>query len=482
MTSSGNSFCAIVFDIGDVLFSWSSRTNTAISPGTLKKFLSSLTWFDYERGRITQERCYERIGEEFSFQPLEIRLAFEQALGSLECNHDLVNFIRELKTHCNESLKVFAMSNISLPDYTVLRTKPADWNIFEDIFISGVVGERKPDLAFYRHVLCETGIDPHRTVFVDDKLDNVLSARSLGFHGIVFESADAVKRALKNVFGDPVQRGHQFLGNNAGRLFSVIENGVEIRENFAQLLILEATSDRSLVNLVNHERAWNFFQGQSTLTTEEFPFDLDTTSLALTVTKPDSMLVHSIINEMLEYVNKDGIIQTYFDHGRPRFDPVVCVNILTVFFFHGRGQELHKTRDWVYEVLLNRAYLDGTRYYLTGECFLFFLMRLLQQSGDSGLNSLFKPVLKERVQEGIGKPGDALALAMRILICQYVGIGNEVDLRTLLSMQCEDGGWEVGWIYRYGSSGMKIGNRGLATALAINAIDCNRHSRNEHED
>lgn len=125
----------------------------------------------------------------------------------------------------------------------------------------------------------------------------------------------------------------------------------------------------------------------------------------------------------------------------------------------------------MHEVLLNRAYLDGTRYYETAECFLYFLSRLLSSSGDPELHALLKPVLKERVQERIGADGDSLALAMRILVCDFVGVKDEVDLRTLLTLQCEDGGWEVGWMYKYGSSGISIGNRGLATALAINAVE-----------
>ena len=45
------------------------------------------------------------------------------------------------------------------------------------------------------------------------------------------------------------------------------------------------------------------------LTTEIFPFDLDTTSVALTVVKRDEEVVHSVMDEMLEYTNPDGIIQ-----------------------------------------------------------------------------------------------------------------------------------------------------------------------------
>lgn len=120
---------------------------------------------------------------------------------------------------------------------------------------------------------------------------------------------------------------------------------------------------------------------------------------------------------------------------------------------------------------MNRAYLDGTRYYETAECFLFFVSRLLATSGDPELHFTLKPLLRERIQERIGAEGDSLALAMRLLVCDVVGIKDEVDLRNLLPLQMEDGGWEIGWMYKYGSSGIRIGNRGLTTALAIKAID-----------
>jgi FMN phosphatase YigB (HAD superfamily) len=75
-----------------------------------------------------------------------------------------------------------------------------------------------------------TGVDPTRTVFVDDKLENVLTARSLGFHGVVFDDTDKVARLLRNLFGDPVQRAKSFLFNNKKRLISVASNNVVIRE------------------------------------------------------------------------------------------------------------------------------------------------------------------------------------------------------------------------------------------------------------
>ncbi|KAG2111261.1 Haloacid dehalogenase-like hydrolase-domain-containing protein [Suillus discolor] len=468
--SFASSYTTLIFDIGDVLFSWSPQTKTSISQNVLRKILSSPTWNDYERGRMSQAECYARVGGEFSVDPTEVARAFQDARDSLQSNEELISVIRHLKARSDGTLHVFAMSNISAPDYEVLRTKPADWSLFDGIFTSADVGERKPNLGFYKAVISSTGADPSRTIFVDDKMENVLSARSLGMRGIIFDNTRKVVRALYNLLGDPVERGRQYLTMNAKKLLSVTDNGILLRENFAQLLILEATDNRNLVNLTDTHRTWNFFQEKPLLTTEEFPFDLDTTSLGLTVTNSPEDVAHSVMDDMLDYIDDDGIIQTYFDHRRPRVDPVVCVNALTLFYSYRRGHQLDRTLHWIREVLLHRAYLDGTRYYATPECFLYFLGRLLEISSDVYLAVYIKPLLIERVRERIGADGDALALSMRLRLCAYLGLRNDVDLRTLLPLQCEDGGWEIGWIYKYGSSGVKIGNRGLTTSLAVKAI------------
>lgn len=148
----------------------------------------------------------------------------------------------------------------------------------------------------------------------------------------------------------------------------------------------------------------------------------------------------------------------------------MCVNVLLLFYEHGRGHQLPATLQWVKDVLHYRAYMDGTRYYPTPEAFLYFLARLVDSAGDSQLRESLMPELIVRIRERSGTPGDALCLAMRLLAGSYVGVYNPTDLATLKSLQEEDGGWEASCVYRYGSTGISIGNRGLATALAIEAI------------
>lgn len=128
---------------------------------------------------------------------------------------------------------------------------------------SAAVHERKPNIGFFKHVIEETGIDPSHTIFIDDKLENVLTARSFGMHGIVFDDELKVIQELKNLCYDPIMRGRKFLTSHKKKLISVTSNNIELSEvrstiislsftplkfplfqNFGQLLILDATGDK----------------------------------------------------------------------------------------------------------------------------------------------------------------------------------------------------------------------------------------------
>jgi hypothetical protein len=124
------------------------------------------------------------------------------------------------------------------------------------------------------------------------------------------------------------------------------------------------------------------------------------------------------------------------------------------------------------DVLSTRAYIDGTRYYDSAECFLYFLSRLLRFAPQaSELHNAFGPLLLQRTLERVGTAADPIAIAMRILICaQLGGVIIESDLSALRALQCIDGGWPIGYVYRMGSSAVRIGSRGLATAMALKAI------------
>ncbi|KAL8786981.1 MAG: hypothetical protein Q9195_007959 [Heterodermia aff. obscurata] len=234
---------ALIFDLGDVLFNWSPDTKTTIPAGTMRKFISSGIWGKYECGHLTQAVCYRELAEVFSLPVPEIAEAFSQARDSLAPNEAMIALIHELKKASGGNLHVYAMSNISMEDYAVLSTKMADWTIFDRVFTSGHAGMRKPDIPFYSHVLQEVNLSPSETVFIDDKIENVRAARSLGIAGVQFDDFSRVAYSLRTLFEGPVKRGYEYLYRNAKRFASVTDSGIMVSENFAQLLILDTTHD-----------------------------------------------------------------------------------------------------------------------------------------------------------------------------------------------------------------------------------------------
>jgi len=203
---------AIIFDIGDVLFTWSSQTSTKVSAQTMAAIISHPVWFEFERGRISSDQCYFHLGQEFSIEASEVSEAFEQARNSLKQDNTMITFIRQLKHAYKAScsgedkesvspLAIYAMSNISKPDYDYLRAIDAPWELFDQIFASGYANMRKPDACFFDYVLKEIGRSGEEVVFVDDKLENIESAQALGLYGVQFKSASDTVEQLKKIFG-----------------------------------------------------------------------------------------------------------------------------------------------------------------------------------------------------------------------------------------------------------------------------------------
>jgi len=190
---------AIFLDLGDVVFKWS--TESTVQPGAaLKSIMKSDSYARYEIGQIeTEDEFSSIIGQDLGLDSDFVRTTFQAARKSLEANDELVGFIQELKR--TTGISVYAMSNIPRSDADYLsREHPSTMSVFDRVFASGAHGSRKPDPPFYRMVLADSQLVPERTIFVDDKIQNVDAARNLGMRGLHFESTNALCDNLRGLF------------------------------------------------------------------------------------------------------------------------------------------------------------------------------------------------------------------------------------------------------------------------------------------
>ncbi|KAL5420414.1 hypothetical protein PMIN04_006487 [Paraphaeosphaeria minitans] len=318
--------------------------------------------------------------------------------------------------------------------------------------------------------------------------------------------------------GSHILQGKAWLRHNARRLLNQIE-GLEasriFEDTFSQFLVMEATKDISLLHLHPYESAetnydirntmdlakqWNYFLGKPVGTTKSFPADVDSTAYSMLAFTP-RVGVDNVLDSMLANRNRDSLVQTYWDPTRPRVDVCVLTNVTRAFYKYNRSADIQESLAHVEEALKAGTYMSGTRHYCTAEVFFFFLSQLIAdhpyapevqrlrvplakalagrmgvyeyEATQAELDLAEASRVKGEKYEAYVPEVDSLAIAYRIIACQSLGLrprGIEQDIERLVSLQCENGSWPLGWVCRYGRTKLRIGSHGVVTAYAIKAL------------
>ena len=93
-------------------------------------------------------------------------------------NEFMIEEIRALKTSGH---RVVVGSNTFAPhwDY-ILSTYPCFKEVFDSLYASHLIHIAKPLPAFWRHIISLEGAKAEDTIFIDDRLENIESAKRLG--------------------------------------------------------------------------------------------------------------------------------------------------------------------------------------------------------------------------------------------------------------------------------------------------------------
>ena len=68
--------------------------------------------------------------------------------------------------------------------------------VFDKLYLSDEIGQKKPDKEFFTHVIDSLGIGPEQLLFIDDNTENIESARSLKINTIHFTNNDLAIRQI----------------------------------------------------------------------------------------------------------------------------------------------------------------------------------------------------------------------------------------------------------------------------------------------
>lgn len=117
--------------------------------------------------------------------------------GPVDGSEDLVRELRDA------GVRLLGLTNWSAETFHAAVPAAPAIGLLEDVLVSGRVGLAKPDPRIFALAVERFGLDPARTVFVDDSAANVDAARTLGLHALQFVGTPALRRDLRDL-GLPV--------------------------------------------------------------------------------------------------------------------------------------------------------------------------------------------------------------------------------------------------------------------------------------
>jgi len=179
----------IVFDVGWVLV----RLNYRPLLGLLQAHgaqladrdavMRGIRLADHETGRLSGEGLLERLRALTRTQSASLEELRTKWLDMFEPDPAMI----ELAHRLSEDYRVFLLSNIGDLHWAHLAREYRLHAIGHGALPSYVAGVMKPHPAIYAEAERRFALEPSATVFIDDRADNIATARTRGWQGITHQ-------------------------------------------------------------------------------------------------------------------------------------------------------------------------------------------------------------------------------------------------------------------------------------------------------
>ncbi|HZW60812.1 MAG TPA: HAD-IA family hydrolase [Candidatus Babeliales bacterium] len=108
----------------------------------------------------------------------------------------MADFVKECKAQGHQ---LFVLSNWDRESFELFKQMhPAFFDQFDGIVLSGEVGSLKPDPAPYNHLLHTHKLLPQDSIFFDDRIENIKTAKALNMGGCVVTKKQTYQCPLKS--------------------------------------------------------------------------------------------------------------------------------------------------------------------------------------------------------------------------------------------------------------------------------------------
>jgi epoxide hydrolase-like predicted phosphatase len=178
----------IIFDVGGVL---TNKDWNKINRSMLKKYNFSVKISDYP-GLMEKYYMGLHIGK-ISFNEVMKVLSKKKKINLIlkdyvllhkkytKINYRLYALLKKLK----KNYKLYCLTDINDLHYK-LNKKEGIYSPFVKTYASCKIGLKKPDLRCFRLILKNHNLNPREVLFIDDRIENLISAKKLGMKAILF--------------------------------------------------------------------------------------------------------------------------------------------------------------------------------------------------------------------------------------------------------------------------------------------------------
>ncbi|WP_303899978.1 HAD family phosphatase [Anaerotruncus colihominis] len=191
----------IIFDMGNVLMRFDDMELAArfVDNQEDQRLLcghvfSGPEWIALDAGSIDEEQALSSI---LSALPERLHDAAENVFLNwdryFEPIQETNDYARSLK---QRGYQLYLLSNASVR-FARYRAQIPVYDCFDGVIVSAYVQQMKPDRAIYETLLSAYELDPAECFFIDDREENIATARACGMEGVVFTDPASLIRTLE---------------------------------------------------------------------------------------------------------------------------------------------------------------------------------------------------------------------------------------------------------------------------------------------
>lgn len=193
----------VVFDVGNVLFSWDPRflyERLIDDDRALDAFLRDVVTHEWHFQHDAGRPFAETQAELSALYPQHAELIaawgprFNDSVGPAVPG--MLDLVEELAAR---DVPLFAITNFSGEFWPPFRDTQPVFRHFRDIVVSGDEKLVKPDRAIYNLALARFGMPAEELIFIDDRAENVAGAEAAGMRGHHFRDAATLRAELRSL-------------------------------------------------------------------------------------------------------------------------------------------------------------------------------------------------------------------------------------------------------------------------------------------